>query len=219
MKKFESWQIDDLSETFGLLDRRPDFPSLTQWLNDAADGCELTDFEQALIRNRQAQLIRDGEYWNEDELKIKFIAPLLLTARFDELNGRGVKTFSQRRMTATLQGRVGPVEVGGVVDFVLAAGIARPKNPYFFIHEFKPENKRGGGDRGQLLIEMLTAQRLNDDGRTLYGVYISGRNWFFCTLDGNEYAFSNNFSADGPQLYEIVAMLRRIKEYTEKMLV
>ncbi len=61
---------------------------------------------------------------------------------FADYTIEGYNIFSQRPMSAKINGR----EIGGRVDFVLAKGKQKPTNPYFFIHEYKQETKRGSGD-------------------------------------------------------------------------
>ena len=68
---------------------------------------------------------------------------------------------------------------------MLAKGRQIPQLPIFFIQEYKPESGPNGDPLGQLLIEMVTAQALNNEPeQTVYGCYIIGRNWFFVVLEG-----------------------------------
>lgn len=119
-----------------------------------------------------------------------------------------VKVFSQRTMNAVIKG----IEIGGCVDFMLAKGKQKPIQPYFFIHEYKQESKKGSSDpKGQLLSELLTAQHRNENKFPLYGCYVVGRNWFFVILNGNQYAVSDAFVASQQHIYKIIGILRYIK--------
>lgn len=60
---------------------------------------------------------------------------------------------------------------------------------------------------------MLVARHLNDYQFPIYGCYVVGRNWFFMILQNNEYAVSDAFVATQEDIYQIVAILRKIKEY------
>ena len=109
--------------------------------------------------------------------------------------------------------------LGGRVDFVLAKGKQKPTKPYFFIHEYKQETKKGSSDpKGQLLSEMLVAQVKNEDKNPVYGCYVLGRSWFFVVLNHSEYAVSNAYNASDEDIYKIIAILRKVKEYIQAML-
>lgn len=211
---FDSWRMGELDKIFGLSELEPDFPPLLEWMDAGAQGCEINDYERALIADIQHELILEASYWNEDELKFHFIGPLMRTARFVELHKKGIRSFTQRPLKATLQGVNGPVDVNGVVDFVLASGKDAPDTPYFFLHEYKPEEKHPVGPRGQLVVAMLAAQTQNENPQQpVFGCYLVGRLWFFCILIGKEYAFSRGYNTDNGQIVQIIAILRKIKDY------
>ena len=90
--------------------------------------------------------------------------------------------------------------------------------PYFFIHEYKQETKKGSSDpKGQLLSELLVAQAKNDIKNPVYGCYVVGRSWFFVILHNKEYAVSRAYDASQADIYTIIAILRKVKEYVQKM--
>jgi hypothetical protein len=96
---------------------------------------------------------------------------------------------------------------------LVAKGKQTPQKPFFFLHEYKPENKKEGDPVGQLLIGMVAAQRENNDEKPLYGCYISGRNWFFVFLDQKKYAISNAFNAtEYPDFTKILSILFYTKD-------
>jgi len=117
--------------------------------------------------------------------------------------------FSKRPLKAILE----DVELYGRVDFMLATGRQKPIQPFFFIHEYKQERKGDSDPKGQLLAELLTAQVNNEYKFPMYGCYVVGRNWFFMVLDGKKYSVSNAFNASDQDIYQIIAILRKIKEY------
>lgn len=201
MRDFENWETQDLEIEFGLEQVR-EMPLLEEWLQKATT---LTEYETQLVEYLRNKLLDNADFWNEDELKLQFIAPLLLVVNFDMPQ---VKVFSQRTMNAIIKG----IEIGGRVDFMLAKGKQKPIQPYFFIHEYKQESKKGSSDpKGQLLSELLTAQHRNENKFPLYGCYVVGRNWFFVILNGNQYAVSDAFVATQQQIYKIIGILRYIK--------
>lgn len=81
---------------------------------------------QELIENRI-------ESWNEDELKMNFIAPLLTEINYHYLPHYTV--FSQRLFTL----QTDTVEATGRVECLVSTGEQTPKHPFFFLHEYKPE--------------------------------------------------------------------------------
>lgn len=203
MRNFENWETQDLEIEFNLGQLRQ-MPLLDTWLSSSTT---LTEPETNLVEYLRNKLLDNADFWNEDELKLQFIAPLLLVVNFDMPN---IKVFSQRLLSATING----IEIGGRVDFMLAKGKQKPIQPYFFIHEYKQESKKGSSDpKGQLLSELLAAQARNDNKFPIYGCYVLGRNWFFVVLNNNEYAVSNSFNASDEDIYKIIAILRQVKTY------
>ena len=110
------------------------------------------------------------------------------------------------------------VALRGRVEFLVAAGTQNPRQPFFFLHEYKPTYKTTPSDPlGQLLVSMLATQTLNIQERPLYGVYVVGKLWQFVLLDKNEYAVSSSFDAtDETDLFKIFSVLKQCKIYIEK---
>jgi hypothetical protein len=207
MRVFESWETQDLETTFGLK-QVWDNKLITDWL---ASTTTFVEFEKELVERVKDRILKNVDYWNEDELKLQSIASILELVNYTS----GVfKSFSQRPLMATIKG----IEIGGRVDFMLAKGSQRPAQPYFFIHEYKQERKRDNDPKGQLLSELLAAQQQNEGRFPLYGCYVVGRNWFFVVLQGSEYAVSDAYVASGKDIYQIIAILRQVKVYIEAII-
>ena len=124
--------------------------------------------------------------YSEDELKIKFVGPLLNLVDFQR---DGVRDWYQR----PLQTIIHDVTLHGYVDFMVARGVKEPDRPYFFIQEFK-KTKFEVDPEDQLLAEMLAALTLNQV-EVMRGAYIIGQEWRFVILrkiapDAYEYAVS-----------------------------
>jgi hypothetical protein len=201
MRLFETLDTQDV-ETLFAIEQVEEMDILEDWLNSTTT---LTQAENDIVIYLRKKLLQNADFWNEDELKLQFIAPLLLVVNYDFPD---YKVFSQRTLTATVNG----IEIGGRVDFMIAKGKQRPTNPFFFIHEYKQESKRGASDpKGQLLAELLAAQTRNADNLPMYGCYVVGRSWFFVVLNGNEYAVSDAYVATQKTVYDIIAILRRVK--------
>jgi hypothetical protein len=202
MRSFDTWTYEQVEDAFGILsvDSLPEFE---HWL--LGDGVQPNDFERIQLDNYRKLLLKEVKNWNEDELKLFFIGPILGLIDF---NTEHFKPFTQR----TLSIEKGNVSASGKVDFMLAKGKMIPKIPYFCLHEYKQENRRDNDPLGQLLIGMVAAQAKNDnDGLPIYGCYVSGRNWFFVFLLGNQYCLSDAYVATSEDLYSIVAILKKCK--------
>jgi hypothetical protein len=206
-KTFEKWKIDEVIDTFGI--KRiydTNYLPLAEWLEAKT---VLTDFEKLQIEKLRVELQINAEYWNEDELKFFFISPFL-----NEVNLKSpyYKMFTQRPISGEVKG----ILMNGIVDLVLAKGEAAPKKPFFFIHEYKQEQKGNNDPIAQLVTEMLVAQAQNESEMPLYGCYVMGRFWFFVVLKGNEYAVSDAYTATQDDIYQIVSILRAVKMKIEE---
>ena len=181
-RNFESWETQDLEDIFGLKRVFGKYELLDTWLNNRLES---TNSEEESIKKVQDRLLRYADYWNEDELKMQGISKIIdIVDYFSETHS----IFSQRPLTA----KINDIELTGRVDFMIARGSQKPKEPYFFIHEYKQESKRASSDpKGQLLSELLAAQHKNEGKFPMYGCYVVGRNWFFVILNGKEYAVSD----------------------------
>ncbi len=114
-----------------------------------------------------------GSY-SEEELRIRFIGPLLNKVDYRFKNTRD---WYQRPLKA----KINKVTIGGYVDFMVAKGFKEPEIPYFFIQEFK-RTKFETDPEDQLLAEMLVAMTItaNDGWHIFY--YRSKRTLFQNTL-------------------------------------
>lgn len=208
MKTFEKWKIDELHQTFGLTKQKQTSALLQAWLQ--ADTKSINTQEQQTLERLSIELLENADYWNEDELKFMFIGQLIAVA---DLKSDKFKIFTQRAMSAEVQG----IKLSGVVDFVLATGIAEPQQPFFFLHEYKQERKGSNDPLAQLLSEMLVAQTLNQTPKNIYGCYVLGRFWFFVVLEEKgAYSVSNAYNAsEKDDILKIVAIIRQAKQYFE----
>ena len=198
-KSFETWEYEEVENTFGI--KRVKNPQiLTDWINSPS---QISDSIKTLLAIIQERLIDNADAWNEDEFKMFFIAPLLsqMPLEIDDF-----KPFTQRTLSAKFPEL--NLEVSGKVEFVIARGKQRPKQPYFFLHEYKQERRRENDPLGQLLISMVAARQNNEIKTPLYGCFVVGRDWFFVVLEEHQYSVSLAFDATKThELYQIVAAL------------
>ncbi len=204
MKSFEQWEYEEIESTFGLkvIDQSD---LLTEWLSATVNIPESTRQE---LQKLQKSLLKHVNAWNEDELKFFFISQVVNLVGFQQ---EKYNSFTQRKLSA----KIGDMEISGIVDFMVATGMQHPRNPFFFLHEYKQERKRDNDPLGQLLIAMLAAQARNKQAFPIYGTYIIGRNWFFVLLNGQEYAVSDEFVATKADIFNIYAILMKTKDYIE----
>ncbi len=199
-KSFETWEYEEIENTFGMK-RVFALPALTNWLNSPKDDIDET--LKHFLTGIQNRLIVNADAWNEDEFKMFFIAPLLsqMPLEVDDF-----KPFTQRTLSAKFPEL--DLEVSGKIEFVIARGKQRPKQPYFFLHEYKQERRRENDPLGQLLISMIAARQNNEKKTPLFGCYVVGRDWFFVVLEEQTYSVSLACDATkNHELYQIVAML------------
>jgi len=205
MKSFDSWFFDEIEIEFGI-ERNDENIILKSWLESQK---EIEVFEKRQLDIYKHILKNNVNAWNEDELKMQFIAPLLALINF---NTPKFKPFTQRSLTLSNE----KYQISGIVDFMIATGKTRPKEPYFFLHEYKQQHPSKKNDPlGQLLIAMIVAQIKNDDTNPVYGVLVEGRAWYFIVLHEKEYAVSSIYDACVDDIYQIYSILCKVKNYIE----
>lgn len=210
-KTFDSWESEELELTFGV-NRVKNHPSLLNWLSAKCDFDECIKRDLIFIRTT---LLDNADFWNEDELKFFFISQVVGKVNFHNHN---FNAFTQRPLAAMVKDLNGnDVELKGRVEFVVARGKQHPRQPYFFLHEYKPEKRRETDPLGQLLAAMLAARALNHVEHLLYGCYIIGRNWFFVILEKDYYSVSDAFVATQDDLFDIYCILVACKNHIIEM--
>jgi hypothetical protein len=199
VNNFSSLNIQDLIDFLGI-----------QKVENLIFGVSQISEEQAQRAKKICQVPSEIiNSWNEQELIIKHLALILDAAN---LEGSNFNTFAERSISA----QVDKIEMCGIVDLVVAKGKYEPRNPYFFIQEYK-RNKQGPNSDplAQLLGEMLVAQVLNDN-LEIYGCYIVGRFWYFVAMNNRNYTEEKPLnSTDLEDLEVIMSKLNWIKKYVE----
>jgi hypothetical protein len=209
MKKinFRDWTLDKVEDVFAVEEvfNHPLLQDLAQF------QYELSEYEKHYLDDLQKNYsLYGGEDWNEVELENKFISPLIV---FSKMDSRHFGYFLERELSVT----IGDYEIFGRVDGMIATGFRRPKKPYFCLHEYKKESDPSGDPRGQVLIAMLAAQEMNQDGKPIYGVYVTGKLWRFMVLTGTTYAFSKTYVADQDNINSIFKVLKGLRHLIERI--
>ncbi|MDX2305772.1 MAG: hypothetical protein NW226_23395 [Microscillaceae bacterium] len=203
-KSFENCTWSELNKLFGL-QKLKTLSSLDSWVDE---NTEIVPEMQKALNKLQMNLADNFMDWNEDELKMQFIAPLLYLV--DYTDNEKYHPFSQR----PLQMQKDDIELLGIVDWLLASGQQFPETPYFFLHEYKKEKGAQADPLGQLLAAMLTAQYTNQNTQTLYGAYVVGKDWYFMILENTNYAVSRPYQANESQdIKTIFNTLQKIKDF------
>lgn len=182
---------------------------LDNWLDVAGS---LTDMEQYMLNTVRQDIIVSGRDWNEEELKMNFVAIVFFVARLNV--PKKVQVFYERRLSGEVEGIPISVKVDGMLATPTNAN--RPKNPYFFLQEFKRSLGDDHDPEGQMLAAMILAQELNKDGKPLYGCWLQGKVWNFTTLIGKNYCVSRLYDASSKNDSELIVMiLRKLKTIIE----
>ncbi len=171
-----------------------------------------TDFQrQYLSQIRDLYLYLGGEDWNETELENKVISPIIV---FSQIDNEEFSYFLERPLEAT----IGDFELSGKVDGMVATGFRNPKKPFFCMNEYKRATDPDGDPKGQALIAMLSAQHTNNNQKPIFGCYIVGKHWNFMVLEGKNYAFSQSFSVDDDEIFDIHRIFRGLRFQIERLL-
>lgn len=163
--------------------------------------------EPHLLEEARQALIREGDFWNEEELKMQFLALLMFLVKINE-PGK-LKVFYERQLAATVKGH----DLSVVCDLLMATpfGINTPKSPYFFLQEFK-KAKNAADAEGQMLVAMLIAQQLNGSDKPVYGCWLQGKNWIFTTLHDDKYCVSPQYDVTNyNDLLHVLMILTRLR--------
>lgn len=175
-----------------------------KWFNyDYQLSEEENQYLENLVNQNRQRLIM----YSEEDLKVKFLGPLLnkVNFTFDE-----VTDWYERPISCEING----VWFSGITDYLVATGFDEPELPFFFIQEFKPSYSNSQPSN-QLLAELLVAIHLTKETEML-GAYIVGRLWTFMLLRKEEETFhcyqSTGFnSIELEDLIAIYKTLQRVK--------
>jgi len=208
MKPFAQWSVEEVEETFEV-SATLENPQMQAWLTGPA---ALSPDETQTLAQLQHRLLRHGYDWNEQEWIVNFIGPLLTLADFDQ---EQYHPFLEREIAV----RINQEMLAGIVDFVVAQGKHSPRHPYFVIHESKKEYDSSNDPLGQLLVALVAAQKLNNDGNPIYGAYVLGRYWHFVLLAGAVYTVHPGLNAAAPDdLPVILATLKQTKTFINELI-
>ena len=200
---FESCDKAFMENTFGLR-RVKSPPELTAWIKS---GVEATEEEKRYLQKLLSFCDFRLEDWNEEGLKMNFIAPILFLVQF---NGERHTAFADEK----LEVEVGEYLLTGKLDWFVAKGFYKPEVPILFLQEYKRGKGNPSDPDGQILAEMLASRTLNGTpDEVMYGVVILGKYWSFIVYKEDEYALSPAFdSSKESDLLELFTILKASKQ-------
>jgi len=173
------------------------------WLN-----CDLvlTDEEIQFLTTLLEREIELIKVYNEEDLKIHFIAPILNKIDYKSFQHK-IRDFYEE----TLVYETSQFILSRITDFVVATGLEYPEKPYFFIQEFK-KGLHYSNPEPQLLAELIAAVELNDV-QSIKGAYIIGGNWNFVILsklDQHKYQYSISKNYDSTDLDKLISIYKSL---------
>ncbi|MEI7587713.1 hypothetical protein [Runella sp.] len=206
-KKLNHYDVAEVIDRFEI-NKVFDCFTLKNWLAIGTTN-KLKPSHSEVLEEARQQLSIKWDEWNEEELKMNFVSMVIFVSQLDV--PKHINTYFERK----LSGKVNEISISVTVDCMLASPTysGRPKNPYFFLQEFKRSLGDNHDPEGQMLAAMILSQKLNEDNEPLYGSWIQGRFWYFTTLTNKDYCVSKPFDATEPEdLLQIVYVLRKLKE-------
>ncbi len=214
-RKESKYSEADLVDTFGLkkFSGNTKMALMSEWTKAETT---LDDYESRLFERKLAKAQNSIEWWQEEDLKMKFIPFILDLAYMEEDNDIYISYF-EKTVSATVDNLFLKVKT----DFMLANGVMdKPKKPYFHFQEYKKLKDPNGDPVAQLIEAFLIAQELNQNGKPLYGCTVTGKLWDFFIMEGKTYCVSKSYDCtERDDLMKIIAMLRQFKVILETTLI
>jgi hypothetical protein len=204
----------EMVRAFGLIRiERTTTPLMQRWLDVSAPVLDIV--EQTIFDRIFYDCIDNIRGWNEEELKMEFISPLMFICNVKSTDK--YRVFYERIISETVENK--PLTVK--TDYMIATGVLNlHENPYFYFQEYKPDTNPTGDAVGQLLQAMLIAQVKNKNNKPIYGAKIDGKYWSFMTLEQKTYCISKGYDCtDRDELLAIISILRKFKHILETELI
>ena len=188
-------------------------PLLDEWL---AVENNLTDAEIAQLEELRHDLIQNVAFWNEEELKIFFLGPVLKMANYQ--NETLFRPFLDREISSVVEG----ISLTTKADFMLSKGKGDVYSaPYFCFHEYKRKKNNADDPVAQVLVAMLIAQEENKNDKPIYGCYVMGAAWYFMIMQGKNYVQMSVplMATSATDIQKILLVLQKFKIILKTQLV
>ncbi len=198
-----SWTTGLVVKTFALTRVNEGFDLLEDWLKVEND---LNEVELVELERLRKKLMPRINAWNEETLKMKFIAFILDLVDYDIVPFEGL---FETEMSAIVEGKSLKV----ITDFTVAKVTEDlVEQPYFYFHEYKPR-KKSKDPIAQVLLAMIIAEALNQNDEPIYGCHVIGENWYFMVMHQRHFSISNGYNAaNSNDLQTILLILKKFKD-------
>ena len=192
-----------VAKTFGLTFQPENNTLLAEWMT-VQDT--ISQNEKAALEELRQNLRLHVNAWNEETLKMKFIAFLLGMVKYDTPD---IQSIFDAELSAKVEGR----SIKVITDFLLAkASFDVVEAPYFYFHQYKRKKKNADDPVAQVLLAMLVAKEKNQNNKPLYGCYVIGEFWFFMVMSEKTYSIAYALDATKSQdLHSIFLILQKFK--------
>ena len=180
------------------------------FLNDIKLSDDIEQFLLTLIEKNKFLM----KSYNEEDLKIKFIAKLLNYIDFQSYENN-FREFYELVISYKAEKFI----FAGTTDFVVSKGLLYSQKPYFFIQEFK-KGIRGSDPEPQLLAELISAVELNNE-TSMRGAYIVGAIWNFVILEKlgkNTYHYFVSENFDSTKIEDLKGIYRNLVFVKEEII-
>lgn len=212
-KKVKSYNEAELIEMFDLERQvgNNKHVLMEEWTNTQTT---LLEWEKSLLAVATDNLAEKIAGWNEEMLKMNFIAFIIQLGHLSET--KRYKNYYEANLEAMVQNYFLKVKA----DMIVAKGILeKPQLPYFYFQEYKKQKDPKGDVTAQVLEAFLIAQEKNKNDKPLYGCTVIGKYWEFMIMENRTYCISESYDCTKPaDLMQIIAILRKFKEILETRL-
>ncbi len=180
------------------------YDKFNDWFND--ENIVLTDDDTAFLRKLIEKNIFYMENYKEEDLKVKFITPVLNRIDFVNID-KEIRDFYEEKLFYKTDQFI----LTGETDYVVSKGYYFAENPYFFIQEFK-KSKAAKDPEPQLLAALIAAVELNNFS-AIKGAFIVGAIWNFVILEKlevNKYQYFISRNYDSTDLNKLKCIYKNL---------
>lgn len=180
------------------------YDKFNHWFNDESIIVNNEDIK--FLKNLIDKNIFYLENYKEEDLKVKFITPILNRIDFVNIE-KEIRDFYDENLFYKTDKFI----LNGETDFVVAKGYFFSEKPYFFIQKFK-KSKTAKDPEPQLLSELIAAIEINNF-TSIKGAFIVGAIWNFVILeklDINKYQYFVSRNYDSTDLEKLKGIYKNL---------
>jgi len=200
---FSKIGFDDLES---LVDIRQNFNDIDIFKNWFNYNYNIPSSDIEFLENLIKKHIKVINIYFEEDLKVKFISPILNRVDFSMID-KNIRDFYNEKLIYKSEKFI----LSGETDFVVSKGIRKAREPYFFIQEFK-KGFENSDPRPQLLAELISGLELNNQ-KFIKGAYIVGNIWNFVILEklgDNKYQYFVSANFDSSKIDDLKSIYKNL---------